>query len=682
MSQTLSDQIAALPEVYQVIYGHPEFNRQASRLCQARLEAIGSVCEHLSSQLNRPLRILDLGCAQGFFSLSLAAKGATVTAIDFQAENIALCRTLAEENPQLAVTFIQGQIEDAIEALQSDQYDLALGLSVFHHIVHLHGVQKAQHWINQLVNNVSMAIFELAQQQEPLYWASSQPENACSLIEQSAFWHQIASSETHLSPIDRPLYVASNHYLLLGDFCRRFSCWRAFPYAGGNENAHNRSRRYYFGEGFFCKLIDLTSPDRRVLAEVLTRNQEELNREVNLLRQPPPGLVVPRLITYGDDERHGWLVVSQIEGELISDLLLKNSQPDADKVLEDLLQQLVVLEQVGLYHDDVRLWNLIYDSQRQSTTLIDYGSVGRQPLDCVWPHNVFQAFFILVNELLLPGLAQPGSARPVLLSPFHLPSPYANWLYAFWQMPISSWRFSTLAELFARRESLPAIERSGAELWLEAQELRLQDQLQHSTAQSGIVETLSQQATQLTARMALLEQHFPQLQQDYRQQQQRLQEIALQQQQLERQTLPALKSELVQSREEYARLERERQEMAASLQAFYQSRSWRITAPYRYLGRQYKLLRQYGVTQRSGQLAKRLLKATFSFTLRHPVFKHRLFQLLHKMRLYDGVKRLYRRAWPSETGANNTSAQQQIQQQLIEPSRVPPAVHEIFRRLR
>ncbi len=60
--------VSRLPEVYQPIYGHPELSEHASRATEDRFEDIRRVYEVLSDHLGRPLRVLDLGCAQGFRS--------------------------------------------------------------------------------------------------------------------------------------------------------------------------------------------------------------------------------------------------------------------------------------------------------------------------------------------------------------------------------------------------------------------------------------------------------------------------------------------------------------------------------------------------------------------------------------------------------------------------------------
>lgn len=67
--------VNALPEFYQPIYGHNEWNDKPLRHCQDRLLVVKKIYDELSKELQRPLRVLDLGCAQGFFSLHMASWG-------------------------------------------------------------------------------------------------------------------------------------------------------------------------------------------------------------------------------------------------------------------------------------------------------------------------------------------------------------------------------------------------------------------------------------------------------------------------------------------------------------------------------------------------------------------------------------------------------------------------------
>ncbi|VDZ80133.1 kinase [Salmonella bongori] len=44
---------------------------------------------------------------------------------------------------------------------------------------------------------------------------------------------------------------------------------------------------------------------------------------------------------------------------------------DREKILQSLLVELVKLEKQGLWHDDIRLWNIMVDDQ-QKASLIDF----------------------------------------------------------------------------------------------------------------------------------------------------------------------------------------------------------------------------------------------------------------------------------------------------------------------
>ena len=165
----------ALPEVYQPIFGHPELSEAVSRPSRDRLDHIVSLYKAVEALLGRPLRVLDLGCAQGFFSHHLSALGALVHGVDYLDANILLCKALAEERGDVGITFDTGEIENVVGRLSAKQYDLVLGLSVFHHLVHEKGAPHVGALVNELARKAYACVFEMALAEEPLYWAASQP---------------------------------------------------------------------------------------------------------------------------------------------------------------------------------------------------------------------------------------------------------------------------------------------------------------------------------------------------------------------------------------------------------------------------------------------------------------------------------------------------------------------------
>ncbi|HHJ4384933.1 TPA: methyltransferase domain-containing protein, partial [Citrobacter freundii] len=453
MTKNLKTLVSELPEIYQTIFGHPEWDGDAARDCNQRLDLITEQYDNLSRVLGRQLKVLDLGCAQGFFSLSLASKGATIVGIDFQQENINVCRALAEENPGFAADFRVGRIEEVIDALEEGEFDLAIGLSVFHHIVHLHGIDEVKRLLSRLADVTQAVILELAVKEEPLYWGVSQPDDPRELIEQCAFYRLIGEFDTHLSQVPRPMYLVSNHRMLLNDFNQPFQHWQNQPYAGAGL-AHKRSRRYFFGEDYVCKFFYYDMPHNTLMAEESQRNKNELHNEMCFLAQPPTGFDTPALLAHGENAQSGWLVMEKLPGSLLSDMLVAGEEIDREKIIGTLLRSLAVLEKQGLWHDDVRPWNVMVDA-RQHARLIDFGSIVTTPQDCSWPANLVQSFFVFVNELFAENKNWTGFWRSAPVHPFNLPQPWSNWLYAVWQEPVGSWNFALLLALFDKKEKLP-----------------------------------------------------------------------------------------------------------------------------------------------------------------------------------------------------------------------------------
>lgn len=712
MTTNLDKLVSELPEIYQTIFGHPEWDGEAVRDCHERLALITKQYDHLSRELGRPLRVLDLGCAQGFFSLSLASRGASVVGIDFQQENITVCQALADEYPVLDVTFRVGRIEDTIAALNVNQFDLAIGLSVFHHIVHLHGVEEVKRLLSRLADCTQAMILELAVKEEPLFWYISQPHDPRELIEQCAFYRVIGQFNTHLSPVPRPMFLISNTHVILENFNQPFERWQDHPYAGAGF-AHKKSRRYYFGENYICKLFYYNTPDDLLTVEERQRNREELNNEAKILTHPPRGFKAPKLLAYGNNDHFGWLVMEKLSGRLLSDMLRAGETPDREKILQSLLMELVKLEKQGLWHDDIRLWNVMVDSQ-QKAFLIDFGSIVKIPRDCSWPPNIVQSFFIFVNELFDEQRSWKGLWRSAPLHPFNLPQPWSNWLYAVWQKPVDTWSFTLLAQLFKTKDRLPAPESniSAIEQWITAQETVLLESQTRLRNEVAHCEQLSQQMYQLNTQMIQLEhdmaaltetktesdiavmagagsrrgeselkwliEHVEQL--DNLLQQARCQPA-------EAVSLPPeiaiLQEKLAAAHQDIHHLKNVKHQLRHEIDKIHRSRSWRMTRCYRYAGLQIHLLRQYGFSQRCKHLVKRILQFAFSFLRKHPKVKYNAVNTLHKLGLYQPAYQLYRRMNPLPDSQYQASTQQvaQTELQVLHPEMLPPAVHEIYLKL-
>jgi O-antigen chain-terminating methyltransferase len=321
-------------------------------------------------------------------------------------------------------------------------FDLVLGLSVFHHIVHRLGIDAVRTMLSTVAENTAASIFEMALAGEPPCWAASQPANPRQLLDGFAFVHEIARNPTHLSELPRPLYVASNRYWFLGDRAEAFDSWKTESHAlvGGTACG---TRRYFFGNGLVAKVFDL---EGERLSEI---NRRDNVQEAALLRDPPPGFAVPKLLSDGRTEREAWLVREHVPGELLLDRIRSGISYDSRRVLADILDHLVKLESAGLYHDDIRTWNVLIGPDDRAS-LIDFGAISPARGDCVWPHDIFLAFLITVQEIANGEVLDSNPRREPLLNPATLPEPYRAVWRVFLEQPLEQWSFALLRDLMER----------------------------------------------------------------------------------------------------------------------------------------------------------------------------------------------------------------------------------------
>ncbi|MEA9479189.1 methyltransferase domain-containing protein [Xanthomonas campestris] len=439
--------VAALPEKYQPIFAHPELSDGSSRGCEDRLVLIRQCAQRLQHALGRPLRVLDLGCAQGFFSLNLAADGHTVHGVDFLDLNVNVCKALAAENPACAATFEHGTVEDVIDRLEHDECDLVLGLSVFHHLVHDKGILKVSALCRKLSETTSAGIYELALREEPLYWAPSLSQDPAELLSSYAFLRLLSQQQTHLSAVSRPLYFASSRFWYVDGAIGNFTSWSSESHAHG-RGTHLQSRRYYFSEQSFVKKMTLGVGER---AEI---NLQEFVNEVEFLGNPPDSYPAPRLIASLNDSRDLFIARSMMNGRLLSQAIDDGAAYDADEIIAQILAQLVLLERAGLYHNDVRCWNILIAPEGRAV-LIDYGAISATPFDCSWLDDLLLSFLITVKEILERKVVPSSPSREPALDFMTLPARYRNAFIGFFGQNRSPLTFALLQKCLQQADATP-----------------------------------------------------------------------------------------------------------------------------------------------------------------------------------------------------------------------------------
>ncbi|MFA6135210.1 MAG: methyltransferase domain-containing protein, partial [Phycisphaerae bacterium] len=446
--------VAGLPEVYQPIFRHPALSRNAARSCLDRLAHIRQACAAFSKCLGRPIRVLDIGCAQGFFSLHLAEAGAEVVGIDILETNVRLCNALRGKIPKSNVMFKAIGIEEFLPEIAPGRFDMFLGLSVFHHLCSSRGFDRTKAIVSTLAERISVGVFELASAGEPLPWAQSLPANELSVLSAFSFRHTLDRIPTHLSAVKRPLVVASSEFWLLGDGCGRIedSMTESHQFARGT---HEQSRRYFRGNGLFIKQFSLEGSRGDI-------NRLELTHEAEFLRSPPAGFVpAPKLHSWNLGPHEGWLVREEISGQLLSEIQARGVGYDALRIIRDVLVQLAAMEAVGLYHNDIRIWNTLI-LENGGATLIDYGAISSDPVDCIFREHPVLSFFAYIEEIASGSLTQ----NPLLRFPYTLPSrldlKHGHWVDRIWKYPVKEWSYGLFLEKLLEAEKAKGPERISA----------------------------------------------------------------------------------------------------------------------------------------------------------------------------------------------------------------------------
>ena len=518
MYTSLEQRITALSEKYQPIFGHPEFSDGASRPCDDRLSTVSTVYKIFSNYCGRPLRVLDLGCAQGYFSLHLANLGAEVLGIDASKENIALCDALANEFPALKVQFKHEDIELFFQKTQCNDIDMILGLSVFHHIIYKKGTDVVRNILRKAASQVAFLLLEFAKRQEPLYWGSSQPEDLRELLDDVAFVHEVALHTTHLSAVERPMFFASNFFWILQEHVEKIESWSpiSHPFYPADELSW---RRYYRSASKFLKWYRL---DKRKF------NSIEFQTECQFLSHVPDNFFVPSVICFGSNSSEAWVCYDFVDGELVSELIVNSKEIDSKKIILDVLNQSIILESNGYYHNDIRLWNIMA-FRDGSFHLIDYGSISKKKEDCEWPFNIYFSFFIFIFEITGKIAGDIHPLRSIALTPGGYPHPYDTLLRKLWEIPLNEWNFGLIKKLFTEldmgMEHAPQLQEAwGTALEQALQTLKLAQketatQLKALTAQTeGAAQQAQALAVQAEARGTRADafinqmEHAPQLQ--------------------------------------------------------------------------------------------------------------------------------------------------------------------------
>ena len=444
--------VKKLPEIYQKIYKHPEYDSSSSRGCDDRADAIIPIIkEYQKKTKKKKTKILDIGCAQGFYGFKLAEQGCDVKGIDFCPENIDLCKAIADEN-KIKISFEKVIFDkEFIDNIKNIDFDIVLVLSVFHHIAHEKGFDYAKDLMDSLSKKAKIVITELALKEEPLYWNDNLPQVYYDWVKDFAFYKEIQFFPTHLSGINRPLLFCSNSYVLCNGLLYPFEEFSDKSFKNGIKTFY---KKYYLNKNILIKKTEKIPNDAH--SEYVFK---EACHEISILENYSDKIsFFPKKVSFEKNEKSIIAVYQIKKGILLYDLI--NEKLDKERIISDVLDQLIELENNNLFHSDIRLWNVVCLPDG-SSQLIDIGAIKKNvKRDCLQEFygrcniSVFESFLIFVTDLLLKNnYSNISSGFYLLEKRFFDEKIPLNYKFFFMDVLFQQKRinFSKIKEIFQKR---------------------------------------------------------------------------------------------------------------------------------------------------------------------------------------------------------------------------------------
>lgn len=390
MSSDLQEAVQRLPELYQPLYGHESESPDARRACADRL---GCIANTLEAFREMPVRLVDVGSAQGYFTLALAERfpGFDCVGLDNLAENVEVARRLAAERPRAPAFLVAEVRSGALRPWLGEGANAVLLLNVLHHICTRYGWEETDRFLAEVAQSADIVFLELASAAERLEWTADLPSDDDAWLRHFGFVQALGEFDTHIPGVRRRLYVCSARWVLCGKAAFRFTTAMDKSHRGALGTSEV-GRRYFMSDDIVAKRFSFSGPTAR-------RNRVELLREERLLSAPPPDIVLPRLLASHFDAQGGVLVRSRWEGDLLSDSLERTlASEDWSRTMCALAAALGQLAAAGLFHHDLRPWNVLA-SPGQQIRLIDFGAMNRRRTRDVFEDFVEFGFWLVAPHL-------------------------------------------------------------------------------------------------------------------------------------------------------------------------------------------------------------------------------------------------------------------------------------------
>jgi 2-polyprenyl-3-methyl-5-hydroxy-6-metoxy-1,4-benzoquinol methylase len=371
----------------QPIYGVPGtfFSTKSEMSCSERAKIVE---KYFNGNVNN-IRILDTASSLGYFCFYLADRGAFTEGWDSLELNVYVANLTKEINGISTTRFFCRRFDaDSIKYISCDYYDCVLLFDVLHQTAQQYGLEYSRQLIKSLADKIPVLIVEFKKPKKEIEYGQTgnMQNNDLDFFSILVDYKIDKLGEFTIPDSDTvdSIYAVSQKYIDVNN--HKYLISETLYHAHKDLTLPMPQRRFYLSNSFFIKQYFLNNPE----------NFKQIINEINILHLLENTKIsnITRLIDYELEKNSVTLVLNRINGSLLYEVLDRLSELDKLNICHKILAILCDLELLKIFHNDIRSWNIIIDSQSEPH-IFDFGLSSFFERE-----NNLIAFAFLVNSLI------------------------------------------------------------------------------------------------------------------------------------------------------------------------------------------------------------------------------------------------------------------------------------------